>query len=132
MGGPLSDVGAGLWDGWVVSEGVQNLDLGRHAGIYDEPRRALTAIPGLDLREMELTRRGSMCCGTSAWTACDAHSKAIQIERLTMAKSTGAQTFVTSCPKCYIHFQCALSGATTPPEAQIEVKDLAVILSETL
>jgi Fe-S oxidoreductase len=40
--------------------------LGRHSSIYDEPRKVLTSIPGIELVEMERSRRWSYCCGSGA------------------------------------------------------------------
>ena len=37
--------------------------LGRHAGIYEAPRRILEAIPGVTLMEMQNNRERSFCCG---------------------------------------------------------------------
>ena len=37
--------------------------LGRHNGVYDEPRGILESIPGLELTEMPDTRVDSLCCG---------------------------------------------------------------------
>lgn len=100
--------------------------LGRHLGIYDSPRKVLTAIPGVKLVEMDRNRDEAVCCGTSAWTNCDACSKQIRVERLTEAKKTGADMLVTSCPKCLTHFKCAMTakGEEKGTDIEMEVVDL--------
>ena len=37
--------------------------LGRHNGIYEEPRKVLKAIPGLELMDEINARENSLCCG---------------------------------------------------------------------
>ena len=74
--------------------------LGRHLGIYDEPRKALNAVPELELNEMTRSRNRAICCGVSAWMNCSTYSKSIQRARLKEAKQTKADKLVLSCPKC--------------------------------
>ncbi|MBI4722323.1 MAG: (Fe-S)-binding protein [Candidatus Stahlbacteria bacterium] len=117
--------------------------LGRFSGIYEEPREIIKHL-GLELVEMGKHSRNSICCGTSGWMNCSQYSKQIQIARLKEAKSTGASTLITGCPKCQIHFKCAIkgSGDTPPPlktllprevelseEARIEIKDLISLVA---
>ena len=102
--------------------------LGRFQGIYEPPRDLLLAIPGLELVEMEDNRKRSICCGTSCWMNCDQESKRIQVNRLEEA-STIADMMITACPKCLIHFRCAMDEQS---KLDTEVKDLFVMLAESL
>jgi Fe-S oxidoreductase len=105
--------------------------LGRHLGVYDEPRQLLKAI-GLELIEMPRHRENALCCGTNGWTHCGAANKQIQADRLREAQATGADVMVTACLKCQIHFRCAMQDRELDAELDIEIKDLAEILAEGL
>ncbi|TFF84047.1 (Fe-S)-binding protein [Candidatus Thorarchaeota archaeon] len=76
--------------------------LGRHSGIYDEPRTVIERIIGEDIREMERTRENAMCCGNGAGlrTLFPEHAKSIGSERISHAEFTGADILVTACPFC--------------------------------
>jgi Fe-S oxidoreductase len=76
--------------------------LGRWREVYEPPRECLSALPGLELIEMDRGRENSWCCGygggvafafgeLAAWTAA---------ERRAEAGSTGAEAIVTACPHC--------------------------------
>ena len=105
--------------------------LGRHLGIYEPPRKLIESIPGMELVEMKQNREESLCCGTSAFTNCDSYSKQVRIERLLEAKATGADALVTSCPKCQIHFKCAMvsKGEEKGPDVEIEVVDIVNLVA---
>ena len=96
--------------------------LGRHMGIYDQPRKVLSSIPGVKMHEMRHSGRGSICCGTTNWMNCDATSAQIQRSRLNEAKATGATTLITACPKCQIHFRCT--------ECSKEMEKIDIALSD--
>jgi heterodisulfide reductase subunit D len=85
--------------------------LGRHLGIYDPPRNLLEKIPDLELVEMPHNRVSATCCGGTCWMECGAAVKALQAQRLSEAARTGARFLVTACPKCDIHFGCAIAGS---------------------
>jgi len=105
--------------------------LGRYMDIYDEPRQVLKAIPGLEIKEMLHNRRGAVCCGTTNWTNCDAISKQIQKSRLIEAKDAGAETLVTACPKCQIHFRCA-ECCEEKDKVNIRITDFVNIVASAL
>jgi heterodisulfide reductase subunit D len=104
--------------------------LGRHLGEYQAPRTVLAALG--ELVEMEPSGRLAQCCGTSAWTACGAVNKDLQVERLRQARASGADLLVTACVKCQIHFRCVLSTAGVDEDARIEVIDLAQLAAQGL
>jgi len=69
-------------------------------GVYDAPRAALRAIPGLELLEMPRNCENSFCCGAAAADADPAFAQRTAAERRREAESTGAAAVVTACPFC--------------------------------
>ncbi len=106
--------------------------LGRFAGVFEEPRSIISSIEGLQLKEMERSRKAALCCGTVAWTNCGSANKEVQIERLKEAKGTGAGFLVTTCPKCQIHFKCAMNGEDRGKDVSMEMVDLACLLDRAM
>lgn len=105
--------------------------LGRYLGVFDQPRRTISSIPGIRLREMEHNKRGAICCGTTNWINCDATSKQIQYQRLKEARATGARTLVTACPKCQIHFRCSECGDQSM-RVDMELTDYVNLIARAL
>jgi Fe-S oxidoreductase len=107
--------------------------LGRHNGVYDEPRRILAAIPGVNLVEMKRTRDRSFCCGGGdviLWHEIEQEEMRMAERRLQMALDVGADVIVTACPFCLIHFEDAIK--TTGLEGKVHVTDLMELLVSTL
>ncbi|MFB0515852.1 MAG: (Fe-S)-binding protein [Candidatus Neomarinimicrobiota bacterium] len=106
--------------------------LGRHMGIYGEPRRILAegsseGNGGVGFYEMKQSGSRSLCCGVSAWMNCDTTSKAIQTARLKQAKESGAQLLAVACPKCQIHLVCAMKDKKVNESYGIDIQDIATI-----
>jgi heterodisulfide reductase subunit D len=76
--------------------------IGRHCGIYEEPRNILKAIPGITLVEMERIKDQGWCCGAGGGvrTAFPEFAYKVAEERVEEAKETGAEAIVTCCPYC--------------------------------
>ena len=108
--------------------------LGRHSGIYDSPRALAEAFSGGGYLEMERTRDKAVCCGVSAWSNCNAQTKKMQIDRLQEAKRTGADKMLMFCPKCQIHFKCAVQDEipVDRSEVEVEVEDFTVAMARLL
>jgi heterodisulfide reductase subunit D len=106
--------------------------LGRHLGVYDPPRELLAALPGVELAEMKNSGRSALCCAGGTWTNCDRFAKQIQVDRLREARSTGADMMVTACPKCQIHFRCAMKDPNLKSAVEIEMRDIVELVGDAL
>jgi len=106
--------------------------LGRHNGVYDEPREALKKIPGLTLNEMPESRKNSFCCGGGGgriWMETPKGERFSDL-RLDQAVGTGAQVLATSCPYCITNFED--SRKNRDDSEAIEVKDLTELIQELI
>jgi len=106
--------------------------LGRHNGIYDEPREALKKIPGLELIEMPDSRVDSLCCGGGGgriWMETPKSERFSDL-RLEQAIWVGAEVLVTSCPYCISNFED--SKLTLDVGEGIEIKDITEIIQEVI
>ncbi len=106
--------------------------LGRHNGVYDEPREVLKRIPGLELIEMAESRENSLCCGMGGgriWMETAKEERFSNL-RLEQAIGVGAEVLVTSCPYCITQFED--SKLTLKDSDAIEIKDITEILQEVI
>lgn len=106
--------------------------LGRHNGIYDEPRDVLKKIPGLELREMPDSRVDSLCCGGGGGRIWMETAKGERFSdlRLEQAMGTGAEVLATACPYCINNFED--SRLTLEATEKIAVMDITEIVAEVL
>jgi len=104
--------------------------LGRHCGIYEEPRKILEKIPNIKMVEMEWVKDKSFCCGAGAGLKALAGDLAMSIarRRLDDALGKGAEVIVSACPFCKHN----LLDAANKYNLKIEVKDMAEIVAERI
>ncbi|MCP5114820.1 MAG: (Fe-S)-binding protein, partial [bacterium] len=105
--------------------------MGRHLGIYDPPRQVLAGLEGAEVVEMRHTQAGATCCAGGTWSNCDRFAKQIQVQRLREARATGADVLAAACPKCQIHFVCAMKDPHIGDEIKIEMRDIAELVEPT-
>ncbi|MHA1813605.1 MAG: (Fe-S)-binding protein [Candidatus Thorarchaeota archaeon] len=76
--------------------------IGRHMGIYDEPREAIDSIPGVSRVEMFHNRETASCCGAGGGVRSTHRSLARGAAdlRVLEAEETGADVLTTACPFC--------------------------------
>lgn len=102
--------------------------LGRHNGVYDEPREILKRIPGLEINEMPDARVDSLCCGGGGgriWMETVKGERFSDL-RLEQAIEVGAEVLVTSCPYCITNFED--SRLNREDSDAIEIKDITEIV----
>lgn len=93
-------------------------------------RTVLSAIPGLEFKEMPRHGRWSYCCGSGAKIALNCYpdfASQTGIERLEEAKET-ADEVVTACPVCYNQLRYQAESS----DISIEVEDISNLLAESL
>lgn len=104
--------------------------LGRRFDYYNQPRKILKKIPGLELLEFPRATFQALCCGGGGavpyafpdyalWTAK---------ERLYEAEWVGADAIVTACPYCVQMFEKAIEAK----DSKIKVYDFAEFLAKAL
>jgi Fe-S oxidoreductase len=77
--------------------------LGRTNGEYDAPRFLLKAIPGVRVREAELCRETSMCCGAGGgrmWLEENLGER-INQTRFKQLEASGTRNTAVACPYCF-------------------------------
>jgi Fe-S oxidoreductase len=106
--------------------------LGRHNGIYDEPREALKQVPGIELVEMAESREESLCCGGGGGRIWMETMKGERLSdlRVEQAVAAGADVLVTSCPYCITNFED--SRLNLEDSEAIEIKDITEIIREVI
>ena len=104
--------------------------LGRHMGLYDQPRAAISSLPGVELTEMYSHREHALCCGAGGGVlgAFDDLAAHVAVERLQQAASAGAEQLVTSCPTCVVNLKRAVRRAGV----NLVVTDIVELLNEAV
>ena len=107
--------------------------LGRHSGVFEEPRNIIERIPGVTLVEMKNARADSNCCGMGGgrmWMEPPQgliSSQAIAERRVHEGLDTGAEVLLTACPFCNITLNDAVKSLEK--EDTIRVMDITEFIS---
>jgi Fe-S oxidoreductase len=105
--------------------------LGRHNGLYDEPRAVLKRA-GVELVELPESRENSLCCGGGGgrvWMDTPVGERFSNL-RLKQAREVGAEVLVTSCPYCITNFE--ESRLTLELDEVLEIKDITEVVAEAM
>ena len=106
--------------------------LGRHNDIYDEPRKVLQSIPGLELIEFRDSGEEALCCGGGGgriWMGTPKGERFSDI-RVEQALGKGADTIALACPYCFLNYR---DSVLTMNKAEvIQVKDICELVAEAM
>ncbi|MCE1165301.1 MAG: (Fe-S)-binding protein [Bacteroidetes bacterium] len=104
--------------------------LGRYNNVYEEPRKLISSVTGLDIIEMGRSKDKGFCCGAGGGRMFmeETEGKRVNIERTEEAIKTGAETVATACPFC----MTMLSDGMKAKESEMKVRDIAEIIAGSL
>jgi Fe-S oxidoreductase len=105
--------------------------IGRHNAIYDEPRKILNAIPGLELIEMDYMKNTAVCCGGGGGGIWIERGDGVMVDelRFSQAVRTKAEVLATACPLCAQQFEAVNENSKDKP---LVVKDIIELVYEAL
>lgn len=107
--------------------------LGRYNGVYEEPRRVLRAIPGMELVEMARSRENGMCCGAGGGLMWMEEGEAggaparVNLIRAEQALSVKPTVISSACPYCLTMMEdgTKMKGA----DSDVQARDVAELLA---
>lgn len=104
--------------------------LGKHNGIYDEPRIILSAIPGIKLTEMPRNKESAFCCGGGGgrYWIHSSFPNPIKAHRVSEALSTQGQVIATACSFCKMIMTEEIEK--NHPASAVEVMELSELLAK--
>ncbi|HUX99195.1 MAG TPA: (Fe-S)-binding protein [Candidatus Deferrimicrobium sp.] len=97
--------------------------LGRYGGVYEEPRFIINSIPGIQFKEMELTKEHASCCGGPIREPFIELRNQMSLTNLDLAKRI--KTIITACPTCYYN----LDGVAQLFEHKVKVIELTNLVA---
>jgi Fe-S oxidoreductase len=106
--------------------------LGRHSGIYDEPREVLKSIPGLELMDEIDSRENSLCCGGGGGRIFMETKKGERFSDILVeqALELGADILATACPYCILNLKD--SSLTVNKGEALEIRDISELVYQVI
>jgi Fe-S oxidoreductase len=108
--------------------------LGRHNREYGAARKVLTALPGLEIREMDRSMQDALCCGGgggNVFTDIIGNGpESPARDRVAEARDTGAEILAVSCPTCAVMLADAVKANNM--DEHIQVKEISEMVNDHL
>ena len=105
--------------------------LGRHHGLYDEPRTVLSSIPGLKLVDLPHNRENALCCGGGGghiWMETKKEER-FSDTRVKQAIDAQSHCLATACPYCITNFDDSVLAGNS---CNIAISDISELVLEAL
>ncbi len=102
--------------------------LARALEVTEEPREILNSIGNLELREVALNKRLTICCGAPAETIFPELSECLAARRASELADTGAEAAATLCPFCYSN----LSRGLNLTDRKLRIVDFVEVVYQAL
>jgi len=106
--------------------------LGRYNDIYEAPRTALAAVPGVEVVEMPRHKKSGLCCGAGGarmWME-ETLGKRINVERAEEALAQKPDVIAAGCPYCQVMLS---DGVNSKGEGEkVKVLDVAEVIANSL
>jgi Fe-S oxidoreductase len=108
-------------------------DLGRHSGIYEEPRQTIRKIAP-HFTEMRHSRAEALCCGAGGGVrgAFPSNSIVMARRRLEEAIETGAEVILTECNSCVHNLSNAKSRYSKFRKQNLEICNTTVFINRLM
>ncbi|HOB87506.1 MAG TPA: (Fe-S)-binding protein [Bacillota bacterium] len=107
--------------------------LGKQSLVFDEPRRLLKSIQGVELLEFDRSRERSLCCeggGGKMWVESESKAQRLAETRIKDAKEMGAEIVAVACPFCVLTLEDAMKALGY--EEEMRVAEITELLGELL
>jgi Fe-S oxidoreductase len=107
--------------------------LGKHNGIYDEPRAILRSIPGLEFEDLDRSRERSVCCeggGGRMWAEGTNAEERLAHQRVRDAVALGAEVLAVACPFCLLTLEDAVKILGL--DDKIQVMDIMELVAQAM
>ena len=105
-------------------------DLGRHIGMYEEPRKLLSHF--IELKEFQYNRDKAHCCGGGGGLQATNYELTSEMakNRMREAASLEADFVITACPSCKATLSIAAVDLKKESGKKIKIKDLLDIVEK--
>jgi len=104
--------------------------IGRHFGIFEEPRRILKAFPGSQYLELPRNRQDSQCCGAGGGFKIQFNDRSVYLASLRVkeASDVGSEMLVSACPFCVTN----LSDGARHAGIDMKVAELVSLVADSV